>query len=78
LAAAARSIVTPARKPCAARSLAIAQALRRGAARDGRYAPAERTYNLKYSAGMLAHGKCTDCIELYGTRVVPLVRQLLA
>lgn len=35
-------------------------------------------FNLKYSAGMLAHGRLMDCIELYGTGVVPLVRQLLA
>jgi len=35
-------------------------------------------FDLKYSAGTLAHDKLMRCIELYGTRVVPLVRELLA
>ncbi len=35
-------------------------------------------FNLKYSAGLLAHEKLMRSIELYGTRVIPLVRELLA
>jgi probable LLM family oxidoreductase len=35
-------------------------------------------FNLKYSAGMLGHEKLMRCIELYGTRVIPLVRELLS
>jgi len=35
-------------------------------------------FNLKYSAGPLPHEKLMRSIELYGTRVVPLVRDMLA
>jgi probable LLM family oxidoreductase len=35
-------------------------------------------FDLKYSAGTLAHDKLMRCIELYGTKVVPLARELLA
>jgi len=35
-------------------------------------------FDLKYSAGTLAHDKLMRCIELYGTRVIPMVRELLA
>ncbi len=35
-------------------------------------------FDLKYSAGTLAHDKLMRCIELYGTKVVPLVREHLA
>ena len=35
-------------------------------------------FDLKYSAGTLAHGKMMGCIELYGTKVIPLVRKMLA
>ena len=34
--------------------------------------------DLKYSAGTLAHPKLLHCIELYGTRVAPLVREAMA
>ena len=34
-------------------------------------------FNWKCSAGLLAHDKLMRCIELYGTRVIPLVRELL-
>ena len=34
-------------------------------------------FNLKYSVGLLAHDKLMRCIEVYGTRVSPLVRELL-
>ncbi|WP_315830819.1 LLM class flavin-dependent oxidoreductase [Bradyrhizobium prioriisuperbiae] len=34
-------------------------------------------FQLKYSAGPLPHAKLMRSIELYGTRVVPLVRELL-
>jgi probable LLM family oxidoreductase len=34
-------------------------------------------FDLKYSAGTLAHDKLMHCIELYGTRVIPMVRELL-
>jgi probable LLM family oxidoreductase len=35
-------------------------------------------FDLKYSTGTLPHGKLMKSIELYGTRVVPRVRELLA
>ena len=35
-------------------------------------------FDLKYSAGTLAHDKLMRCIELYGSKVVPLVRDMLA
>jgi probable LLM family oxidoreductase len=34
-------------------------------------------FDLKYSAGTLAHEKLLRCIELYGSKVVPLVRDML-
>ena len=34
-------------------------------------------FDLKYSAGQLAHAKLMRCIELYGTKVKPLVHALL-
>lgn len=34
-------------------------------------------FQLKYSAGPLPHDKLMRCIELYGTKVVPLVREML-
>jgi probable LLM family oxidoreductase len=35
-------------------------------------------FDMKYSAGPLSHEKMMRSIELYGTRVIPLVRKLLA
>lgn len=35
-------------------------------------------FDLKYSSGLLPHRKLMDTIELYGTQVMPMVRQLLA
>ena len=35
-------------------------------------------FDLKYSAGPLSHDLLMTCIELYGTRVIPRVRELLA
>jgi probable LLM family oxidoreductase len=35
-------------------------------------------FDLKYSAGPLAHDKLMHCIELYGSKVIPLVREMLA
>jgi probable LLM family oxidoreductase len=35
-------------------------------------------FDLKYSAGTLAHDQLMRCIELYGTKVAPMVRELLA
>jgi hypothetical protein len=35
-------------------------------------------FDLKYSAGTLAHGLMLRSIELYGREVIPRVRQLLA
>jgi probable LLM family oxidoreductase len=35
-------------------------------------------FQLKYSAGTLPHARMMRCIELYGTQVVPLVRETLA
>ena len=34
-------------------------------------------FDLKYSAGGLPHEKLMRCIELYGTKVAPLVRDML-
>src|SRR5690606_17502991 len=34
-------------------------------------------FDLKYSAGALSHDKLMRCIELYGTKVAPLVRDML-
>jgi probable LLM family oxidoreductase len=34
-------------------------------------------FDLKYSAGTLAHDKLMRCIELYGTKVMPMVREML-
>lgn len=35
-------------------------------------------FDLKYSAGMLSHEKLLQCITLYGSTVIPLVREMLA
>ena len=35
-------------------------------------------FDLKYSNGPLPHGRSMRAIELYGTRVIPMVRELLA
>ncbi|MCJ8144523.1 LLM class flavin-dependent oxidoreductase [Ancylobacter sp. A5.8] len=35
-------------------------------------------FDLKYSAGPMPHRQLMRCIELYGTRVIPLVREMLA
>jgi probable LLM family oxidoreductase len=35
-------------------------------------------FDMKYSAGAVPHEKLMRCIELYGTRVIPMVRDLLA
>jgi alkanesulfonate monooxygenase SsuD/methylene tetrahydromethanopterin reductase-like flavin-dependent oxidoreductase (luciferase family) len=35
-------------------------------------------FDLKYSAGPVPHDRLMRCIELYGTRVIPLVRDMLA
>jgi probable LLM family oxidoreductase len=35
-------------------------------------------FDIKYSAGTLSHEQCVRCIELYGTQVIPRVRELLA
>jgi probable LLM family oxidoreductase len=35
-------------------------------------------FDMKYSAGRLSHDRLMSCIELYGTVVIPRVRQLLA
>jgi probable LLM family oxidoreductase len=35
-------------------------------------------FDLKHSAGTLAHDKLMRCIELFGTKVVPLVAELMA
>jgi len=34
-------------------------------------------FDLKYSAGMLPHAKLMRCITLYGSKVMPMVRELL-
>ncbi len=35
-------------------------------------------FHMKYSAGMLPHEKIMRCIELYGRKVIPLTRDMLA
>jgi probable LLM family oxidoreductase len=35
-------------------------------------------FDLKYSAGPLSHDKLMHCVQLYGSKVIPLVRDLLA
>jgi probable LLM family oxidoreductase len=35
-------------------------------------------FDMKYSAGELSHARMMRCISLYGTKVVPLVREMLA
>ena len=35
-------------------------------------------FDLKYSAGTTSHEKMMKSIELYGTKVIPMVRDLLA
>ena len=35
-------------------------------------------FDMKYSAGALSHEKIMRCIELYATKVMPLVREMLA
>jgi probable LLM family oxidoreductase len=35
-------------------------------------------FDMKYSAGTLSHDKLMRCIELYGSKVAPLVRDMLA
>ena len=35
-------------------------------------------FDMKYSAGALAHGKMMRGIELYGRKVIPMVREMLA
>ena len=34
-------------------------------------------FDLKYSAGPMPHAQLMHCIELYGTKVIPMVRELL-
>jgi alkanesulfonate monooxygenase SsuD/methylene tetrahydromethanopterin reductase-like flavin-dependent oxidoreductase (luciferase family) len=35
-------------------------------------------FDMKYSAGALPHDKLLNSIELYGTKVIPLVREMAA
>jgi probable LLM family oxidoreductase len=35
-------------------------------------------FDMKYSAGTLSHDKMMRCIELFGTKVIPLVREMIA
>lgn len=35
-------------------------------------------FDLKYSAGLLPHAYSMECIELYGSKIIPLVRDMLA
>lgn len=37
-----------------------------------------KRFDLKYSAGPLPHAQLVHCIELDGSRVIPLVREILA
>jgi alkanesulfonate monooxygenase SsuD/methylene tetrahydromethanopterin reductase-like flavin-dependent oxidoreductase (luciferase family) len=35
-------------------------------------------FDMKYSAGTLPHDKMMRCIELFGSKVIPLARDMLA
>jgi alkanesulfonate monooxygenase SsuD/methylene tetrahydromethanopterin reductase-like flavin-dependent oxidoreductase (luciferase family) len=35
-------------------------------------------FDLKYSAGPVPHDRLMRCIELYGTKVIPMVREMVA
>jgi hypothetical protein len=35
-------------------------------------------FDMKFASGSIAHGRLMNSIELYGTRVAPLVREMLA
>ncbi|MCC2097030.1 MAG: LLM class flavin-dependent oxidoreductase, partial [Hyphomicrobiales bacterium] len=35
-------------------------------------------FDMKYSAGALSHAKIMSCIELYGRKVIPLARDMMA
>ena len=35
-------------------------------------------FDMKYSSGTLPHDKLMRSIELYGTKVIPMVREMLA
>jgi hypothetical protein len=35
-------------------------------------------FDMKYSAGGLSHERIMRCISLYGEKVIPLVREMLA
>jgi alkanesulfonate monooxygenase SsuD/methylene tetrahydromethanopterin reductase-like flavin-dependent oxidoreductase (luciferase family) len=35
-------------------------------------------FDMKYSAGPLSHEKMMRCIALYGRKVIPLVREMVA
>jgi hypothetical protein len=35
-------------------------------------------FDLKYSAGTTGHGEMMKSIELYGTKVIPMVKDMLA
>ena len=37
-----------------------------------------KRFDMKYSSGTLGHEKMMKSIELYGTKVAPMVRELLA
>ena len=45
---------------------------------DRRQRSASSRFDLKYSAGELPHSAMLRSIELYGTEVIPRVRELLA
>ena len=34
-------------------------------------------FDMKYSAGPLSHERIMRCIDLYGSKVIPLVREML-
>ena len=35
-------------------------------------------FDMKYSTGPMPHGQLLTCLELYGEKVIPMVRDLLA
>ena len=45
---------------------------------DARKALGAARFDMKYSAGPLSHARMMRCIEFYGTKVAPLVRDMVA
>ena len=70
--AAPSSIARPIRAPCTVAPLKLSHA------RSPRlHRLSDRPFDMKYSAGTLSHESSCEAFELYGTRVIPRVRDIL-